>query len=175
MKKTLILIFTMLFTSIYSQTASTTWKFYSDPMGDNSYAYVNLYEAGGRVDYNMLKYTKEGGFIWTECNLSKYYYSDGSKNYLDIVVKFKVGKNIIDLESYFKEQYPNYQEYSLNVIKGSGKFCMGEGRATDELKETMVELLKKASLVTFDFDIYGGQKARKYVSASGFSLSYSKF
>ena len=147
-------------------------------MGDNSYAYVNPYDADGMVslntEKNMLKYIKVKGFIWTPCYNLTYYRTDGARNYIDIVVKFKVGKNIIDLETYFKEQYPEYQQYSLKVIKQSGLFCMDEGSAVDKLNEIMVELFKKSSLATFDCAILGGQKERKYVSATGFSSAYSK-
>jgi hypothetical protein len=152
------------------------WKFFSDPMGDKSYAFCEADGVSGMsLSYRNDNLFKEWGFIFDRARIYSCYGNNDPNNYQDIVVKFKINGEIVNLEDYIKNKYPNYKGYSLKVIKQYGGFVMagydsnykyravGKDGSNLSVDLAIMENLKKASLVSIDYD-----GKRYYYSTIGF-------
>jgi hypothetical protein len=161
---------------------SATWTVFNDPMGDKKFAYVSLSDEPGTImgttsigilkcqyDYTNSNGVKEYDFIWTPSTTG--YWTKGEDGYETITMKFKIGGNIVDLQKHLRDKYPTYSDYTLKVSKQYGKFNMCgyynykfDCMTTSKIEEEIIDLFKKATLVTVDYD-----GVRYYISAVGFT------
>jgi hypothetical protein len=144
-------------------------------MGDNFYAYIDAEET-----YNSKIFYESSvtGWRFTFEPIKIYdFYGYYDKNTFEkVTVKFKINNQAIDLATYIKEKLPHYKNDNLVVTKKYGYFLMGGydsnysyravGNGVDEI---MVELFKKASLVSIDYD-----GKRLYYSTNGFAKAIAQ-
>ena len=189
MNKLLIIVLLISNNFFAQMSPSKNWTVYNDPMGDKKFAYVSFSNSNGNLetytptgvlslkyDYTSSTRGKLYKFNWTPSTIYEYYGMKES-GYMNVTVKFKVGSAVIDLETYVKQKYPNYNNYSLKVVKKYGGFTLAgydSGYSYSNIESgtvdiEMIDLFKKATLVTIDYD---GE--RYFISSTGFTKAFSQ-
>ena len=180
MKAVFFLSFFLQISMAFSQKGEYgIWTFYEDPMGEDSYA---ICKSEGYMLEDITYRKKRSGewyfrfeeqTIYKELGMG----SENPDNFKKIIVKFKIGSEIVNLEDALKAKYPKYKGLSLSVYRQYGSFWMtGFNSNYLPVAETgididveMRELWMKASVVSMEF---GGHKS--IYPTAGFKESIAK-
>jgi hypothetical protein len=169
-KATLIFLLFQISITVFAQAPGKGWQFFSDPMGDKSYAYCAADGVRGQ-DFSY----RDGKFIYDNALNFTQFGPNNINNYFDIDVKFKINGQITDLETYIWSAYPKYKQHSLMVAKETGKFLMvgrdmnykitGKNNDGDDLNVDLaiMDNIKMATLVSVDYE-----GKRYYYQTTGF-------